>query len=74
MIKLSKWATQYGISYKTAWRWFNKGNLPSHVTATQLDSGAIFINDNIEIKNKNNTCGLIKDLIYSCDNEKDHNI
>ncbi|MCK9229042.1 MAG: IS607 family transposase, partial [Syntrophorhabdaceae bacterium] len=27
-MKLSEWAKQQGISYKTAWRWYTEGKLP----------------------------------------------
>jgi len=27
IVKLSDWAKSQGLSYKTAWRWFNEGKL-----------------------------------------------
>lgn len=47
MIKLSKWAKEQGISYKTAWKWFNDGNLP--VPAIKLHTGTIMVD--IPVKN-----------------------
>ncbi|MEN8218097.1 MAG: IS607 family transposase [Pseudomonadota bacterium] len=40
-LKLSDWAKSQGISYKTAWRWFNEGKLP--VEAKQMATGTILI-------------------------------
>lgn len=40
-MKLSEWARENGISYKTAWRWFKNGTLP--VQAEQLASGTILV-------------------------------
>ena len=40
-MKLSEWAKQQGISYKTAWRWFNEGLLP--VPAEQVATGTIIV-------------------------------
>ena len=40
-MKLSEWAKQVGISYKTAWRWFKSGTLP--VKAEQMASGTIIV-------------------------------
>ncbi|MEN8216766.1 MAG: IS607 family transposase [Pseudomonadota bacterium] len=40
-MKLSDWAKSQGISYKTAWRWFNEGKLP--VEAKQMATGTILI-------------------------------
>jgi len=37
-IKLSDYAKSQGISYKTAWRWFNNNQIPN---AERLQSGAI---------------------------------
>ena len=42
-MKLSTWAKKQGISYKTAWRWFNEGKLP--VFAEQTQTGTILIKD-----------------------------
>jgi putative resolvase len=42
-MKLSDWAKKQGISYRTAWRWFNEGKLP--VEAEQTPTGTILIKD-----------------------------
>jgi len=40
-MKLSKWATEQGISYTTAYRWFKAGKVPN---AVQMENGTILIN------------------------------
>jgi len=40
-MKLSEWAKEQGISYRTAWRWFKEGKLP--VPAEQAATGTIII-------------------------------
>jgi len=40
-MKLSSWAKSQGISYKTAWRWFDEGKLP--VPAEQTATGTILV-------------------------------
>jgi predicted site-specific integrase-resolvase len=40
-MKLSAWAKQQGISYKTAWRWFKNGTLP--VPCEQAPTGTIIV-------------------------------
>ena len=45
-MKLSNWAKKQGISYITAWRWFNEGKLP--VKAYRSDSGTIIVQDESE--------------------------
>jgi predicted site-specific integrase-resolvase len=40
-MKLSHWAKLKGISYLTAWRWFNQNQLP--VKATKMPSGTIIV-------------------------------
>lgn len=45
-MKLSNWAKKQGISYITAWRWFNEGRLP--VKAYRSDSGTIIVQDESE--------------------------
>jgi putative resolvase len=44
-MKLSDWAKKQGISYRTAWRWFNEGKLP--VDAEQTPTGTILIKDTV---------------------------
>ena len=41
-MKLSAWAKQQGIDYKTAYRWFRAGILP--VPSQQLPTGTILVN------------------------------
>jgi len=40
-MKLSDWAAQQGITYKTAWRWFRAGRLP--VPHTQMPTGTVVV-------------------------------
>lgn len=40
-MKLSDWARQQGVTYKTAWKWFKQGKLP--VPAEQLPTGTILV-------------------------------
>ncbi|MBI5756136.1 MAG: IS607 family transposase, partial [Nitrospirae bacterium] len=42
-MKLSVWAKQQGVSYRTAWRWWKEGKLP--VTAEQMPTGTVIIHD-----------------------------
>lgn len=42
-MKLSTWAKKQGITYVTAWRWFDKGILP--VKAIRLPTGTILVDD-----------------------------
>jgi putative resolvase len=42
-MKLSVWAKQQGITYRTAWEWFKAGKLP--VDAVQMPTGTIIIKD-----------------------------
>ena len=42
-MKLSDWAKKQGITYRTAWRWFNEGKLP--VEAEQTPTGTILIKE-----------------------------
>jgi len=42
-MKLSAWARQQGISYKTAWRWWKAGLLP--VKAEQMPTGTVIVAD-----------------------------
>jgi len=38
-MKLSAYARQVGISYRTAWRWFKAGRLPGY----QVETGTIIV-------------------------------
>ncbi|MGH6815119.1 MAG: IS607 family transposase [Hyphomicrobiaceae bacterium] len=40
-MKLSQWAKNTGVSYRTAWRWFKAGTLP--VEAVQMPTGTIIV-------------------------------
>lgn len=40
-MKLSVWAQQQGVSYKTAWRWWKTGRLP--VPAEQMPTGTVIV-------------------------------
>jgi predicted site-specific integrase-resolvase len=40
-VKLSKWAKENGLSYRTAWRMFHAGRLP--VEAEQMATGTILV-------------------------------
>ena len=40
-MKLSQWAREQGVSYRTAWRWFHAGKLP--VPARQTPTGTILV-------------------------------
>ncbi len=40
-MKLSEWARQNGITYKTAWKWWKAGKLP--VPARQMPTGTILV-------------------------------
>lgn len=42
-MKLSTWAKNQGISYRTAWRWFKEGKLP--VESEQTSTGTILIKE-----------------------------
>jgi hypothetical protein len=47
-MKLSKWAKQEGISYRTAWNWFKSNKLP--VTAYQTVTGTIIVQETEKVK------------------------
>lgn len=42
-MKLSEWARQNGVCYKTAWRWWRDGQLP--VEAIQMPSGTVLLKE-----------------------------
>jgi len=44
-IKLSAWAKQHGIPYKTAWRLAQAGEMPPGVTTKRLPTGAWFVKE-----------------------------
>ena len=47
-MKLSQFAKEKGISYKTAWRWFKEGR----ISGTQYSTGTIIVNDNTSLEEK----------------------
>jgi putative resolvase len=65
-MKLSAWAKQQGISYRTAWRWFKAGSLP--VPSQQLPSGTIIVS---EPDQKNSNSVAIYARVSSHDQKKD---
>jgi predicted site-specific integrase-resolvase len=40
-VKLSEWAEKQGITYQTAWKWFQAGKAP--VKAEQTPTGTIIV-------------------------------
>jgi putative resolvase len=56
-MKLSQWAKKLGISYRTAWRMYQKGQIPS---AVKLPTGSIIVleDDCANYKVEMN-CGMI---------------
>jgi putative resolvase len=46
-MKLSVWARQQGISYRTAWNWWQQGKLP--VDIEQMPSGTLIIKERKEV-------------------------
>lgn len=45
-IKLSQWAKEQGISYRTAWNWFKTGKMP--VKTVQMKTGTILVDVSAE--------------------------
>lgn len=45
-MKLSEYAKQAGVSYRTAWRWWKQGTL----SGIQRPSGTIIITESLEFK------------------------
>lgn len=43
MMKLSAWAKEMGISYKTAWTWVKNSTMPSNVKVNIMPTGTILI-------------------------------
>ena len=60
MKKLSAWAKEQGISYNTAFRWFQLGTLP--VKAVQHPTGSIFITEE-EQKEENRMIVLMENIL-----------
>lgn len=47
-VKLTVWAKQIGVSYRTAWQWFKDGKLP--IESEKLPSGTIIVYPDRPIK------------------------
>src|SRR3989441_10086962 len=45
-MKLSQYAKQQGISYKTAWRWYKAGTLDAY----QTETGTVIVRDKADVK------------------------
>jgi hypothetical protein len=63
-MKLSQWAKKLGISYRTAWRMYQNGQIPN---AVKLPTGSIIVLEN-ECENKsivgeNNTVAIYWRLV-----------
>ena len=52
-MKLSNWAKQQGISYKTAYNWFKSGKMPCRTE--QLPTGTILVYPNSNDKSNTHT-------------------
>ncbi len=64
MLKLSDYAIQKGISYRTAYNHFKRNLIPN---AVQMKSGAIYINENSVVREDDvwvNVTKLLKDRGY----------
>jgi len=49
-MKLSEYAKLKGVTYRTAWNWFNLGKIQN---SEQLDNGTIIVNSKIKIEKAN---------------------
>jgi predicted site-specific integrase-resolvase len=67
-MKLSEWAEQEGISYRTAWNWFNTNKLP--VNAYQAPTGTIIVQETEKV-NSNSTKNVIIYGRVSSSNKKE---
>jgi predicted site-specific integrase-resolvase len=50
-MKLSDWARQQGVGYKTAWNWYKAGKLP--VRAEQMPTGTIIVHPESAVEKSN---------------------
>jgi putative resolvase len=64
-MKLSDWAKEQGVSYRTAWRWFKAGQLP--IKSKQLPSGTIIL----ELEKKSQLDVAIYARVSSSDQKND---
>jgi len=61
-MKLSNWAKQQGISYKTAYNWFKSGKMPCRTE--QLPTGTILVYPNSNDKSNTHQCSHIYTGFY----------
>lgn len=54
-IKLSEYAKRYGVTYRTAWKWFNEGKIKEETKI--MPSGSIFVK--VANQNQENNYGVI---------------
>jgi len=47
-MKLSDYARQVGVSYKTAWRWFRAGKIRGY----QMDTGTVIVTEDLPLSNE----------------------
>lgn len=66
-MKLSVWAKNQGISYKTAWRWWKAGTMP--VPVEQLASGTVIVHETKQISTIGNVALYAR--VSSADQKKD---
>ena len=50
-MKLSEYAKLKGVTYRTAWTWFQNGKIPN---SEQMDNGTIIVNSKIKIDKSDN--------------------
>ena len=72
-MKLTTWAKQQGITYKTALKWFHNNQIPN---ARQINTGSIIVdeNKNIDSKKLNNICIYCRVSNYSRKNELEYQV
>ena len=70
-IKLSKWAKLNGVCYQTAFNWFKQGKLAD---AVQLDTGSIFIEQDLEGTKSQNVVIYARVSNQSCKLEMNYQI
>jgi putative resolvase len=71
-VKLSEWARQQGISYKTAWRWYSDGQMP--VLTEKTPSGSIFVKNDIIENNLKETVIYCRVSNHSRKEELDYQV
>lgn len=68
-MKLSKWARQNNLHYRTALKWFHAGTLP--VDAKQMPSGTIWVNETMSLVQPTTTKVAIYARVSSHDQKSD---